>query len=160
MKSRPAKTHYKHQLIAITLCLAGTTAYAEENSSNGIRNFLSDPHRVGSLTGTIIGGALTAHPVGVVAGSVIGYYFGKETMHKSTEQQLAQASYARASIIPSAFAERGQQFQKAGSRYTFAPSSSAPSVGVPLQIAAHCYGNNSATLDPKRQSMCYYYLSS
>ncbi|HHJ81210.1 MAG TPA: hypothetical protein ENJ65_06210, partial [Candidatus Tenderia electrophaga] len=122
MKSKSTKTCYKHYLIAITFCLAGTTpsAYAEENSSNGIREFLSDPHRVGSLTGTIIGGALTAHPAGVVAGSVIGYYVGKKTMHQSTEAQIAQASYTRASIIPSAFAKQGQQIQKTGNSYTFA----------------------------------------
>lgn len=155
MTNKPIARRYKHYLIAVTFCLAGTAAYAEENGSNGVREFLSDPHRVGSLAGTIIGGALTAHPAGVVTGSVIGYFLGKKTMHQSNEQQLAQASYARTSIIPSAFAGQGQQIQKTGNSYTFAAANS-----MPLQIAAHCYGNNSATLAPELESMCYYYLSS
>lgn len=103
MKPTRSTTKNRTPLLAIALCLAGTVplAQAEEGSSNGARDFLSDPQRVGSLTGTILGGALTAHPVGTVAGSIIGFFIGKQTMHKSTEQQqLVQPSYARRTFAP------------------------------------------------------------
>ncbi len=91
-------------MLAITaLCLTTTAplTYAEEDSSNGISNFLSDPQRVGSLTGTILGGALTAHPIGTLAGSIIGFFIGKQTTHQLPSQQpLAQSSYARRSFAP------------------------------------------------------------
>ncbi len=93
-------------LLAIALCLTATTplAEAEEGVSNSARDFLSDPQRVGSLTGTILGGALTAHPIGTLAGGIIGFFVGKQTMHKSPEQ-LAQTSYARRSFIPTIIQE-------------------------------------------------------
>ncbi len=105
MKPTASKTKASHPLLAIALCLsaAAPLAHAEEGASksNGVREFLSNRERVGSLTGTIIGGALTAHPVGTVAGSIIGFFIGKETMHKTPEQQqLIHPSYARRSFVP------------------------------------------------------------
>jgi hypothetical protein len=105
MKPTASKTKASHPLLAIALCLsaAAPLAHAEEGASksNGVREFLSNRERVGSLTGTIIGGALTAHPVGTVAGSIIGFFIGKETMHKPPEQQqLINPSYARRSFVP------------------------------------------------------------
>lgn len=43
------------------------------------RDYLADRSRVGSLAGTVVGGALTAHPVGTVVGAVVGYWMGKES---------------------------------------------------------------------------------
>jgi hypothetical protein len=104
MKPTPSKRKNISTLLAITaLCLTTTAplTYAEEDSSNGISNFLSDPQRVGSLTGTILGGALTAHPIGTLAGSIIGFFIGKQTTHQLPSQQpLAQSSYARRSFAP------------------------------------------------------------
>lgn len=105
MKPTASKTKASHPLLAIALCLsaAAPLAHAEAGASksNGVREFLSNRERVGSLTGTIIGGALTAHPVGTVAGSIIGFFIGKETMHKTPEQQqLINPSYARRSFVP------------------------------------------------------------
>lgn len=104
MKPSPSKMNNSPHLLAIAaLCLAATTplAQAAGDSSDGARSFLSDPQRVGSLTGTILGGALTAHPIGTLAGSIIGFFIGKETMHKDPgHQQLGQSSYAQRSFIP------------------------------------------------------------
>ncbi|MDZ4263363.1 MAG: hypothetical protein U1B30_13670 [Pseudomonadota bacterium] len=104
MKPNPSKVKNSPHLLAIAaLCLAATAplAQAEGDSSNGARAFLSDPQRVGSLAGTILGGALTAHPIGTLAGSIIGFFVGKETMHKDLEHpQPGQFSYAQRSFIP------------------------------------------------------------
>lgn len=104
MKPSQSKVNNSLPLLAIaTLCLTAATpvTQAAEDSSGGVRSFLSDPQRVGSLTGTILGGALTAHPIGTLAGSIIGFFIGKETMHKDPEQQQpAQYSYAQRSFIP------------------------------------------------------------
>lgn len=55
------------------------TGFAE-STSQYIRDYLSDPRRVGTLAGSILGSALTAHPAGSVVGSLVGFLVGKHSM--------------------------------------------------------------------------------
>ncbi len=97
------KTSSKKQSMAIALSLACSVSlgHAAESQKN-TQEFLSDPSRVGSLAGTILGGALTAHPVGTLAGSVVGFFVGKQSMYSETEKResFSPQQYARRSIIP------------------------------------------------------------
>jgi len=170
MKYIQPKKRYSHLLIAITLCLAGTTSltHAAQGSPESTKEFLSDPSRVGSLTGTILGGALTAHPAGTVVGSILGFFVGKQSMFESPEKQrLAQSSYAQRSIIPIS--------TEATEQPILTLDTSTPEAGEILQtqtdiidkefqalsplqqITAYCYGNQSSAINPTLQSMCYYY---
>ncbi len=161
MKNHSKKT-YKNQLVAITFCLAGVAsqAHAEQNT----KEFLSDPSRVGSLTGTILGGALTAHPVGTLAGSVIGFFVGKQSMFESPEkQELTQLSQAQRSIIPSSptktsFAFNPAQPMTLGQTGTVYTSTAQPS--ATQKISAYCSGNTGNAIDPILQTLCYYRQSS
>lgn len=56
-----------------------------DNSVPSTRDYLADRSRVGSLAGTVIGGALTAHPVGTVVGAVVGYIVGKDSDFTDSE---------------------------------------------------------------------------
>lgn len=51
-----------------------------DKTSDFVKDYLSDSRRVGSLAGSVIGGALTAHPFGPVLGGVVGFFIGKQTM--------------------------------------------------------------------------------
>ena len=192
MEYTQPKKRYSHLLMAITLCLAGTTslAYAEQAPSEGTREFLSDPGRVGSLTGTILGGALTAHPVGTVVGSILGFFVGKQSMFESPEKQrLSQASYAQRSIIPKT-EEKAEETVLASAPEEISPTletgksdeilgelatikemlkdmaeakaeEDAQQTQTPAeQIASLCYGNHDNLSDPRLMSICYYHQSS
>jgi len=104
-------TRYNRQLIALTLCAAMSPSLVQaEEEKSSLREFLSDPQRVGSLTGTIIGGALTAHPAGAAAGTILGFFVGKQSMFETAEQkEIKQSRYAAASIIPISEASTEQQ---------------------------------------------------
>ncbi len=133
------KNRYLMVIAVLSLTAAISTSQAASGESENTKEFLSDPHRVGTITGSILGGVLTAHPAGSIAGSILGYIVGKQSIFKSPKQQrLAQASFAKRSIIPSTALARQ------------APSS-------PEQIASYCYGNLGNTIDPKLRAMCYYY---
>jgi len=41
-----------------------------------VQEFFDDPPRTGTLLGTVIGGAMTAHPLGTLTGGVVGYMLG------------------------------------------------------------------------------------
>jgi hypothetical protein len=168
MKSIRSKKQSGHIAIAIALCLAATTslAYAEDDEdenqapTENTKEFLSDPSRVGSLTGTILGGALTAHPVGTVAGSIIGFFVGKQSMFKSPEKErMEQLSRAPRSIIPNgsdAFASNASQAMMPGLQgHTYGQQGTAMQ-----QIATYCSGNKSSAKDPILQTLCYYRQSS
>jgi hypothetical protein len=58
-----------------------------DNGSPSTRDYLADRSRVGSLAGTVIGGALTAHPVGTVVGAVVGYIVGKDSDFTASEAE-------------------------------------------------------------------------
>ena len=181
MKPLHTSVHYKGLVMVVALGLTGIVpvAHAEQKASaaqsvaDTAREFLSDPGRVGSLTGTILGGALTAHPAGTLAGSIIGFFIGKQSMFESPEKQkLAQIGQVQRSIIPAApettarhvfalgaaaepmIAQQGTQNQ-ASVIYTTPERPSALQ-----QIAAYCYGNKGNAMDPIVQTLCYYRQSS
>ncbi len=47
-----------------------------------MEDFLSDRSRTGTLVGSVIGGAVTAHPVGILLGSIGGYLVGKSSIYQ------------------------------------------------------------------------------
>ncbi len=158
MQQTDQKTRYRWNFLVITLCLAAPVSlvYADKNSPGAINEFLSDPQRVGSLSGIVIGGALTAHPAGAVAGSLIGFFVGKQTKFKNSEKQRqAQINYAQRSIIPTTSRAIKQQTIAFNSGNTYSTQQSSTS----LQIAAHCYGNQHYGMDARLQAMCYYHQS-
>ncbi len=113
------------QCLALALFLAASPALVHAEKESSIKEFLSDPQRVGSLTGTIIGGALTAHPAGAAAGTLIGFFAGKPFMLETEEQkQIKKSRYAAASIVPIANNNETQQ--------TLSFNSEAQSDGVAL----------------------------
>lgn len=92
--------------LALGMALAAPCAVAADTdgglgaqTSLYIRDYLSDNRRVGSLVGSILGGAATAHPAGPVVGSLIGFLIGKATMHEE-DKGRPQLSAAQRSIIP------------------------------------------------------------
>jgi len=103
-------TKCRHQWLTLSLCLAASPSLVLAEEENTLREFLSDPQRVGSLTGTIIGGALTAHPAGAAAGTLLGFFVGKQSMFETAEQkQTKQSRYAAASIVPISETSEEQQ---------------------------------------------------
>lgn len=173
MKSIRSKKQSGHIAIAVAFCLAATSslAYADHDEeetppTENTKEFLSDPSRVGSLTGTIIGGAITAHPVGTLAGSIIGFFVGKQSMFKSPEkQQLAQLSRAPRSIIPSAsdsaFASNASQTGMPGLPFQPGTTSTPGQRGSAMQqIVTYCSGNKGSAMNPILQTLCYYRQSS
>lgn len=98
--------------LVLGLTMANAPAAAQNSSQEGVdlgtqashyvRDYLSDPRRVGSLTGSILGGALTAHPAGPVVGSLIGFLVGKMSMYDEDKAraQGTQLLAARRNIVP------------------------------------------------------------
>ncbi|MFC1750718.1 hypothetical protein ACFL2V_18160 [Pseudomonadota bacterium] len=179
MKYTNSKTN-TGQLMALTLCAAliAPAVHAEQEKQGNVQGFLSDPHRVGSLTGTILGGALTAHPAGAIAGSIIGFFIGKQSMFdKTKEQELARFNYKKRAVIPAnpetsehhmlAFNEPGASFSLSDTSdgiqlSTFSSQTQPDQLSALQQVAAYCYGSNSRqnNFDPQLQAMCYYHQSS
>lgn len=167
-------------IAAFTLAASISTAHAASATSENTKEFLSDPHRVGTLAGSILGGVLTAHPAGTVAGSILGYVFGKTSAFKSQEGVKAtqQARYAR-SIIP-----KTEEIAVASVPEEIAPIDKSPDImgelatikdilnGMaekkaaeeaqqrPTNAASLCYGNQGKLSDPRLMSICYYHQSS
>ncbi len=109
-------------LVLATL-LTATPAWAAspadaEHAGPSTRDFLADESRVGGLAGTLIGGALTAHPAGTVVGAVVGYMVGKKSDFTPEEEVAADP-------------------QAAGEQH--APATSAP----PVNPLAECFGDRS-----------------
>lgn len=162
---------FKPYILASIMCMgvAPNISYAEPDSgiSNGTREFLSDPKRVGTLTGSILGGALTAHPAGVIAGSIAGFLIGKKSMFKSEEElRLAQMKYGQRSIIPgTGISPTGKQVlsMSLSGEDVGAFGGEAPVLLTPLQkIAALCHGGGMLEGMDEVQvaSVCYYHQSS
>ena len=64
--------------------------------------YLSDRKRAGSLAGSVLGGALTAHPAGPLIGSLIGFIIGKQTEHEDRALSTTNAaidSFGRPQIV-------------------------------------------------------------
>lgn len=72
-----------------------------DHASEFTRDYLSDPRRVGTLAGSILGGALTAHPAGTVLGSLVGFFIGKQSMFNEDDRPgQQQTGFAQRSIVP------------------------------------------------------------
>lgn len=138
-----------------------------ENASSYVRDYLSDPRRAGSLAGSILGGALSAHPAGPVLGSLFGFFVGKQSMFNEEKARETKSGllYARRDIVP----QNGQaaptlSFASA-QRITF----DAPGAGVENQVSmpgqvisglsrekivAMCA--EGPNVDPRFRALCFY----
>jgi hypothetical protein len=151
---------------------AGTTLASEtdavkspsvlENSSEFMRDYLSDPRRTGSLAGSVIGGALSAHPAGPILGGLVGFFVGKQSMFNEdkTRNQQAKVLYAKRDIVPQAGQPAATLSFVSAQGITFdtAPAVSAPTTPPGFsrtQIAAMC-GGGQALADPRLRSLCFY----
>ena len=147
-----------------------------EGISSYIRDYLSDPRRTGSLAGSVIGGAMLAHPAGPFVGSVIGFFVGKKSMFDEDKVRAAQdrAVYAKRDIIPTAGTGQdipslsfsnplGITFDKPATAVA-EKSPPQPLVAEPAsvasgisraQIAEQCAGKGRQ--DPRLRGLCFYY---
>lgn len=87
----------------LLLCSPKLLAQGQGGESGVIQDhtgdFLSDPGRSGTIVGSVLGGAMYAHPLAPIVGSVVGYFIGSST--DDTEENGTPAQrYARRSIIP------------------------------------------------------------
>ncbi len=73
-----------------------------DKTSEYLRDYLSDPRRTGSMAGTILGGAMFAHPAGPIVGSMIGFFIGKSSMFNEDKNRELKASqlYVKRDIVP------------------------------------------------------------
>lgn len=60
-----------------------------EHTAEYARDYLSDPRRAGSLVGSILGGALSAHPAGPMVGGILGFLVGKSTLFEDEDDKSA-----------------------------------------------------------------------
>jgi len=152
--SKKQRNRYLTAITALTLTATISTTQAASDTSENTKEFLSDPQRVGTITGSILGGVITAHPAGTVAGSIIGYVLGKSSAFESQETAgfAQQSSYARRSIIP-------KTAETALAKAVLIPESESiqNTPSTPEQIASYCYGNQGDASNPKLMAMCYYY---
>ena len=88
--------------LIITITLGTGHAIASGKSGYGATNmadeYLADDSNIASITGSILGGALTAHPIGPVVGSVGGYLIAKlsDFLTRDTEQDRPPSLKAHA----------------------------------------------------------------
>lgn len=109
-----------------------------DHASEYVRDYLSDSRRVGSLAGSIIGGALSAHPAGPVIGGLIGFFIGKSSMFEQQTTTLRDQSTAyidpRRAILPPAGTEVGALSFSNGGTVDFAAKPITPS--IPQEITS------------------------
>ena len=85
--------------------------------SNHMKDYMSDKRRVGSLVGSVLGGAMTVHPVGPVIGSLVGFMIGKRSMYEGESSRVESTPDRLSSIIPdSPYAAPGEPLSLTGSR--------------------------------------------
>ena len=135
-----------------------------DNASTYIRDYLSDPRRAGSLAGSILGGALTAHPAGPVIGSLVGFFVGKKTMFNEEKAKAQQAKilYARRDIVPEGGMGGVQTLSLSSAQGVIFDSATVAAVGdgktssgmSPEMIATKGGGN--AKVDPRMRALCFY----
>jgi hypothetical protein len=144
-----------------------------DQTSEYIRDYLSDPRRSGSLAGSIIGGALSAHPAGPILGSLVGFLVGKQSMFNEDKAQAERASvlYARRDIVPqpsrtdtvptiSFASSQGVDFNlteaaKPSQGMEYLPLAAPAVAGFTReQIVAMCGGQS--LLDTRLKALCFY----
>jgi hypothetical protein len=155
-------------------CAAEATSVKEssltERPAAYIRDYLSDPRRTGSLAGSILGGALSAHPAGPIVGSLVGFFVGKQSMHseEKSREQRSSVMYARRDIVPQSNGGVAtlSLSNAAGIAFDQQPTLSGPTLkadsATPAslgysrdQIALMCSGQ--ARLEPHLRSLCFYF---
>lgn len=151
-------------LLFITLLGLATPLAAEamekrfaEQTSDILREYLSDPRRVGALSGSVLAGALTAHPAGPVLGSLIGFMIGKQAMfdEDKVRAQRQQAEHARRDIIPASGQPVATLSFSQPQTITFQASGGTSALTTPVDVASLCSGN--ARTDPRLRNACFYY---
>lgn len=79
--------------------LGGISAVQAQIPEAGVEDFLADRSRAGTLVGAIIGGAATAHPVGLLLGSIGGYLVGKSSQYQRQPEPIAPPSYQEKGLL-------------------------------------------------------------
>ncbi len=144
-------------------------------ADNAMKEFTKQPTSVGTLAGSIIGGALTAHPAGTMVGGVVGFFAAgrgqQEGAGAGVVTAAKQAGTTEAKVVPSrkreinpniclsGAVEKSQLSDADEPSTSFADfgavfaSQSAPKEGkaeAPIQLA----------LDARlQQRLCYYYMN-
>jgi hypothetical protein len=136
-----------------------------ERPAEYIRDYLSDPRRSGSLAGSILGGAIFAHPAGPIVGSLVGFIVGKQSMHSEDKSrgQRSSVMYARRDIVPQSNGGTATLSLSNATGLTFDQQPTLNSVSTPPistgysrdQIAVMCSGQ--ARLEPRLRSLCFYF---
>lgn len=133
-----------------------------EQTSAYIRDYLSDPRRVGTLAGSILGSALTAHPAGSVVGSLIGFLVGKQSMFNEDDARDRRTALAtaRRDIVPAEGATSLPVLSFSNPQeITFEPSLQAPSIAsVPSPAAQPTAAVESVTSAPTSTSAPAVYM--
>lgn len=151
-------------------------AVEDREEAGYIEAYLSDQRRVGSLAGSILGGALIAHPAGTVVGSVIGFVLGSQAMNEDNGRSGIERDGTVANVLALAnqdsFGSRsgpgaiGHEASAASatpiapaatiSTYPLAPGSAHPAAPHSReQIMQICALGPPA--DPRLRAMCYYF---
>lgn len=143
-----------------------------DNGSPSTRDYLADRSRVGSLAGTVIGGALTAHPVGTVVGAVVGYIVGKDSDFTASEAEGLSAAaleqdggQPRVNPLASCFGEHSPQLADANreSRQVVSPVSLVTLQPIdnvnPVRSGQMPVPPSGSVARRNRLSPCFYYSS-
>lgn len=157
--------------------LAVSAAAPDHEDWGYIEEYLSDQRRVGSLAGSILGGALIAHPAGTVVGSVLGFVLGSQAMQEDNASNTAAidetATNALALADQDSFGSRsgpgsiGHETSPIANTIPVAPPGTlssypvAPGAAHPVapqsreQIMQVCALGPPA--DPRLRAMCFYF---
>ena len=178
LRNLRTRTYTSALILASTLTLVSSMTWAAESTAveesslterpaEYIRDYLSDPRRSGSLAGSILGGAIFAHPAGPIVGSLVGFIVGKQSMHSEDKSrgQRSSVMYARRDIVPqsnggiatlSLSNATGITFDQQPTLKANSATLAAPvSMGFSRdQIALMCSGQ--ARLEPHLRSLCFY----
>ena len=177
LRNLRTRTFTSALMLASTLTLISSMTWAtesvpvEESSlterpAEYIRDYLSDPRRSGSLAGSILGGAIFAHPAGPIVGSLVGFIVGKQSMHSEDKSrgQRSSVMYARRDIVPQSNGGTATLSLSNATGLTFDQQPTllnAVSTNPPIstgysrdQISVMCSGQS--RLEPRLRSLCFY----
>lgn len=137
-----------------------------------VRDYLSDRSRAGSLVGSILGGALSAHPAGPMLGGLIGFIIGKQTMFEDEGMNRRQAvALAQRPIVPPvgagpvavlSFSAPTAQLPPAELSLSALAAAAPQPAAAPgehinmVQLAALCAGGLSPELSSRLRAACFY----
>lgn len=157
--------------------LAGDRLAVEEREEAGyIEAYLSDQRRVGSLAGSILGGALIAHPAGTVVGSVLGFVLGSQAMKEDDVRSGSERDGTVANVLALANQDAFGSRPGPGAIGHEASAASATPITPPATVSTYPLGPGAAhpaaphsreqimqicalgpPADPRLRAMCYYF---